>query len=229
MRNEVVASLLVVTILAGAGAGYILGAANQRTVTSSTTVQSPYSECGFVTSCSTTNPSGIVLSMEMNTTSIRPNGSISVTINEFNPTQRYINMSVSDNWFLMDLPSFWVCYAGSPPNGLDIFRGYYTLQNVSIARNIINLSEWAVVPFCIYEGTATGFTFKPESTYVAVGITLPNGQVTPLQFYATSGRTSDGGYTLWSSRPAVYTIAVGDEWGDLVLAHFSVVATGQQG
>ncbi len=225
MSNGVVAVLLVVALLAGAGVGYIFGTANPRTVTSFTTLQSPYSECGDTASCSTTNPTGIVLSMAMNATSIRPNGSVTVTINEFNPTQRYINMSVSDNWFLTDLPSIWVCYSGSPPYGFDVFRGYYTLRNVSTARNILNLSEFVVLPSCLYAGSPTGFTFKPESSYALVGTAFSNAPRS-LQFYAVSGRTNDGGYTLWSSKPAIYTIVVGDEWGDLLLAHFSVVARG---
>ena len=172
--------------------------------------------------------------MEMNTTSIGPNGSLAVNITEFNPTQRYINMSVSDNWFLSDLPDVWLCT--SPPYGLDIFRGYYTLQNVSVARNILNFSEFGVLPNCSFEGNVTGFSFKPGSLAIAVG-SFYGGylEASTLQFGATSVRCNIwtpstcmplGDFSLWSNRPAAYTIAVGDEWGDLLLAHFSVVATG---
>jgi len=241
MRNGALASLLVVAILVGAGAGYIIGTANQRSAVSSTTVvstttntqtltmQSPYAECGFTTSCSVTNPSGIVLTMELNTTFVRPNGSLSVTVNELNPTTHDINMSAADNWFLSDLPSLWICYTGSPPYGIDIFRGYYTIQNVSMARNIINLSEYVLPALCIYSQAVTGFTFKAGSSFVPRGGFIVANGLGRYQFGATNGKLARlnftyGEYSLWSSEPAVYTIAVGDEWGDLALAHFTVTA-----
>ena len=181
MRNKVVAAIVALLVIASAGAGYVLGTANQRTEVSFTpvistttktltlTMQSPYAECGFTTSCSVTNPSGIVLTMELNTTFVRPNGSLSVTVNELNPTTHDINMSAADNWFLSDLPSLWICYTGSPPYGIDIFREYYTIQNVSMARNIINLSEYVLPALCIYSPAVTGFTFKAGSSFLPIG------------------------------------------------------------
>jgi hypothetical protein len=50
-----------------------------------------------------------------------------------------------------------------------------------------------------------------------------------LGIYAINGGTvKDGNISLsvdslWSDKPAVYTIALGDEWGDLALMNFSVV------
>ena len=234
--------MLVVAILVGTGAGYILGAANSRTVTSSTTrtitqtfaMKRPYAECGFTTSCSITNPSGIVLTFTLNTTSVRSNGSLIVTVSELNPTTHDINMSAANNWFLSDLSNLWICYGGYPPYGIDIFRGYYTIQNVSMARNIINLSEYVVLPSCISSPIITRFTFKAESSYATTGGYNVANDSRRCQFDATNGKlrqlnVSYGEYTLWSSKPAEYTIAVGDEWGDFALAHFSVIATEQQG
>ena len=235
MRGEVAAALAIVALLVGAGAGYVFGVANQRTAVSPTTVtsavtetltmQSPYTECEFVDACSTANPSGIVLSMELNATIVSSNGSLAVRIDESNPTRRDVNMSVADNWYIGSLPSLWVCYTGSPPYGVAVFRGYYTLQNVSAAKDLINASEYPKLPSCIYGGNITGFNFKPGASFKPVGgltAGFPNG----VQFDATDSpnrSSSFGEYSLWSSKPAVYTIALGDEWGDLALAHFTVV------
>jgi hypothetical protein len=237
MRNGAVASLLVVAILAGAGVGYLVGASNQRTVTSVSvstsvstvtatfTMQSPYSDCGFVTSCSTTNPAGMTLSMQDNATMVKPNGSLTLNVNELNPTDHYVNLSVSNNWFLSSLSSFWLCYGGTPPYGVSVFRGYYTLQNVSSASDVIHL---LLVPACAYEGNITGFSFPPHSSFVPHGGLQIGNDIGPQQIYAVDGNFVKMGnnneqvYSLWSSKPAAYTIAVGDEWGDLVLLHFSV-------
>lgn len=226
--------MLVLFVVVSAGVGYFVGTANQRTVTSisTTTMTLPsgqFNQCGFANSCSASGPSGVVLTLSINTTVVRSNNSFTFDIEEFNPTDRSFNLSKADNWYLSSLTSAWFCYNGVPPYGFAVFRGYYTLQNVSSAVNVIKLGIYG----CIYTGNPTAFSFPPRSTFVPIG-TISLGYLQgSLQVYAINGDCVKSGslcnmvYSLGSSKPTIYTMATGDEWGDLVLLHFSVVDNGQ--
>lgn len=79
-------------------------------------------------------------------------------------------------------------------------------------------------------GNVTGFTFPSGSTFQAIG-GVRFGWIGYNAIYAIDGNVLRSGqyftfvYSIGSSRPAVYTLAAGDEWGDLVLIHFRVVAS----
>src|SRR5438445_3669491 len=91
-------------------------------------------ECGFLRMCGADNPTGLALALSVNTTSVKSNGSLSFVMTLVNPTTRYINISSSDAWYLRNLPDYaWVCYDGSIPYAFAVFRGHYTLVNVSSA------------------------------------------------------------------------------------------------
>ena len=131
------------------------------------------------------------------------------------------------------------------PVGIAIFRGNYGLGNISSASS---LPVWGVVECPVdfaSNGTAiigdwtniTGYSLLPgmdngtESGYYRAQAT---GNETPLtspivldfnaQFYA-SNATSSVFSTLTSALPGNYTIASADEWGQLLLLHFQVIAS----
>lgn len=222
--------MLVLFIVASVTVGYFAGVASQHTVTSVSTTTTTrvttvasngvgsLNQCAFVTSCLAVNPSGLILVVSVNETSVWSNSSLTFDVSEFNPTASYINLSRSDNWYLESLSSAWPCNGGSTPYGVAVFRGYYTLQNVSSARDVLKFAPYS----CVYNANATTFAVPPLSTF------QPPYDFPP-QIYAISGNSVNNGNlsafvnSLGSSKPAVYTLAVGDEWGDLVLLHFSVV------
>jgi hypothetical protein len=156
--------------------------------------------------------------LSVNETHVYSNSSFTFDISEFNPTANSINLSRSDDWYSESL-SAWPCGEGTIPFGVAAYRGYYTLQNVSSAHGILKLAP----SLCIYIANATTYMAPPLSTF------RPPYGFGSLQVYAISGGSvSSGNFSefvnsLGSSKPAVYTLAVGDEWGDFVLLHFSVV------
>jgi hypothetical protein len=147
---------------------------------------------------------------------VKSNGSLTLDVSEWNPTDRDINLSASHSWYLPNMTATWYCYSGYPPFGFNVFRGYYDLQNVTKAENVVYSDT---IPSCIYYTPYTSFLLKSGSI-VSWG----------WQVYAIDGsRVRDpfnGGFvgvdSLRSSKPAVYTVAAGNEWGDLVLLHFRV-------
>ncbi len=231
MRNDAIASLLVVAIVASAGTGYLVGITSSHvaTTTEIKTNVGLLSQCGFTISCSAANPYGLLLTLSINYTLVKSNGSLTLIVSEFNPTSHYVNLSRSNNWYLDSLPTFWdgTCYHNYPPYGIAVFRGYYTLQNVSAASDVLRPSFY---PPCLSDirGNVTGFKLPPASSQIQI---VYNGK-TPYSLYPyvipsiqICAVDSDalGVNSLRSSQPAVYTMAVGDEWGTLVLLHFTVV------
>jgi hypothetical protein len=179
--------------------------------------------CGNGTTCSSYNPSGFILTLELNTTSVKPNGSLSLEITEFNPAPYDINISASNRWYLPslnDLP----CNAGAIPFGFEIFRGYYSLGNLSSGENVIEFAQDQFPHGCFNNGNPNSFTIPAASlnlnligfyqVYAINGSSMANN-IYPYKWTVNS---------LGSSQPAVYTIVVGDEWGDVAVLNFSVIA-----
>lgn len=237
MRGEIGVILLIVGLLAGAGVGYLFGTANQKSVTTTsvstaTIVQTVtqgseamLDQCGFSESCQATNPSGMILSLQLNETTVRSNSSFLFEVTEFNPSLHNISMAASDSWYLPGLNDY-PCNSGSTPYGAEVFRGHYTLGNISSGVNVLSFALGRL-GLCIYSGNPSIFNFTAGSAFVPPVANLQGFQ----QVYAINGYTLNGPpsptatfvNSIESSQPAVYTFVAGDEWGDTVLLYFQVV------
>jgi hypothetical protein len=284
MRSEAVAFMLIVLLIASAGAGYFAGSSTKTTTTTATgptttTTQTvthattsfetilstttstltatmvetttPRSivgaevQCGFVAKCNTFNSAGLELSLSVNSTQLKPNGTISLNVTEFNPLPIALNISSSTHWPVSGL--WWGCGLYYFPDGVAVYRGYYGLNNLSTASA---LDFWAPIP-CPVEwvgnGTSVGIVgslqnvtsysfmansykasytafYIPNTGPVTLGTFLPVRIVAGTAISATSSNFFPTfGNSLLSTAPAVYTLVAGDEWGDLALLHFSVM------
>ena len=253
MKNGTIAALLVVLIVVSGVAGFFIGSANIQTVTRTstqvsvvTTTQTTTNRLGELAQGESIGASGIGLSLAINSTVIRPNGTISLTVDEFNALSVPVNISASSQWMVQGLsegcPSF-------VPDGFGVLRGYYTPDNVSDGRllnifsppmfcpvahvynvtngvsgRLVNLTSYSFLP---HSDNASYFVYYvPDNTLnVTKGIFGPDQMGGfPLTISATSESTSHD--SLGSAAPATYTVVAGDEWGNLVVLHFSVVAAG---
>jgi len=96
MKNEVIIALLIVLIIASAGAGYYLGTSNRQTVTTTatsiltTTASLTFTTASTVTNVSTYVPHGSQSMLSSSTVSI-PNGSTGVPLSlSFPPYSGYL-------------------------------------------------------------------------------------------------------------------------------------------
>src|SRR5438309_11060473 len=87
------------------------------------------SQCGFTQACGAQSKYGLKLVLSVNSTYVKPNGAIALTVTEFNPLSVTNNMSKSSDWKMPTLT--WVCGRGTVPYGIALFRGYYTLNNLT--------------------------------------------------------------------------------------------------
>jgi len=175
-------------------------------------------------------------------------GAILVLISLFNTLPTVNNITAAKNWALSDL-SAGMCSNFNQPYGIEIMQGYYTKSNVTSATPL-PLFQAAYCP--VYFPPAF-FLFDPQSFYVntiafpktsvsttisSPGLANESGpHITPLgdaereiplvgycctELLGTQNCTCIT-YGQIPFAVGTYTVAGGDEWGDLVLLHFTVL------
>lgn len=187
---------------------------------------------------------GLELSLSVSSTIVPSQGAIIVNESLFNTMSKVNNLTASNDWPVRGLTSETPCGATLDtldngtltPEGIAIFLGNYEMNNISNASPIlfwqavecpvselINFSSFAFLPgndngyFGYYAHTNTGSVSKG-----AFPASMSTGNVT---IWATSGTLLFGLNSLGSPSPATYTLVAGDEWGQMVLLHFQVVAS----
>jgi hypothetical protein len=139
------------------------------------------------------------------------------------------DVPVSDNWSYANL-EIGPCDNGPGgfgyPYGIAIFQGNYTSLELSNATPLA-LYDYSLPPPCPGPMPSTAFDFKPLSdvaTIISGSSSFPDSIVgMNTQLAATgywTGVSPD--VSKHSFAPGVYTVVAGDEWGTLVVVHFTV-------
>jgi hypothetical protein len=143
------------------------------------------------------------------------------------------NVTAANDWPLHGL-SLGLCGTVNEPFGMAVFRGYYDKSNVSSASPLMLYSPYAMTSCPGIFSVISRYSFYPESSKAQIwGSCNPEPcQADDLGGPPISASNEVNGfwstipYIQWSSRSAlpsgVYTVAAGDEWGQLVLLHFVV-------
>jgi hypothetical protein len=105
------------------------------------------------------------------------------------------------------------------PFGITILRGYYTQENMT---NSSSLPLFPTPP-CPLVSIPQSYTFQPLSTRAAIECSdmfSCNGYQTMERHLLISGSLQYASQSPFS--PGVYTIVGGDEWGRVIIQHFTV-------
>jgi hypothetical protein len=191
---------------------------------------------------------GLNLTVSLSSTSILQGQSMDVTVDETNVINATNIVNVSDKWPLMSQYNYTVLSAGicvspSYPIGAAFYKGYYTASDISSAQPLEIYHPG--VYSCPAEFYYQYFKFQPLSDnttiFINEGINQNGTTVWSNMPYATEpmnvGIATNGYWTYSLSDlietnaanavfhtfdPGIYTIAGGDEWGQLVILHFVV-------
>jgi len=195
-----------------------------------------------------TTSSEVELLASTNGTTIKVGQELAVTATLFNPLGQNYNISTNNHWsfngLLMFSPTWPYCYFYSPFELL-VLKGNFSVSGViSTAENIGPNATSGM--FCYEHKDYSSFRFEPTSgsVYVAsrysvtgnVSVIGPqNASVTVstngywdnnTSLSYPSSYASTGNYAFLEAQhpfvEGVYTIAVGDEWGQLVVIHVTV-------
>jgi hypothetical protein len=190
-----------------------------------TTASTTTTKSDIVDSASSTSANGLKLSLSVDST---PNvqHQISITLDEINILSEINNVPVSDNWQYKGL-GVAPCDFTSP-YGIAVFRGDYTSSNFSTGTPL-TLYDPHVTRLCPTNYPVISYSFQPSLDWVHVienpANSINNSQ--QMQYEITiDGYWPDDNYTsnsqLTNFAPGVYTVVGGDEWGALVVVHFTV-------
>lgn len=208
MKEAVLASIIVVLVIAGLGVSYYLNGPS-----------SPPTSC--CTTSTATNPElGIQLTLSLNATATRPGGHIGFQAFIRNDLGSENNVSASNGWSIPRLIS--PCSPVGLPFAVVTISGHYEETNVSSAP-----TPQPGVDCTTTAGRVTGYSFQANSSSAYV---IRDGQFcgpppcVPMMVIGTSG-VIVGYMSNGQASPFVrgsYTVVVEDEWGDMALASFTV-------
>jgi hypothetical protein len=199
----------------------ILMAVNPPTVNTTTTTSDT------VVSASSNTTNGLKLSLSVDAT---PNiqHQISITLDETNVLSEINNIPVSDNWSYKGL-GVAPCDFTSP-YGIAVFEGDYVASNLSTGTPL-TLYDPHITRLCPTNYPVISYSFQPSLDWAQVienpANPLHNSQ--QMQYELTiNGYWPDDNFSSNSQStsfaPGVYTVVAGDEWGNLVILHFTVAS-----
>ena len=168
------------------------------------------------TSAYATSPDGLRLTLQISGSQIQQGGSVAINVTETNTNTKPLNQSAKTAWAIQGLRMN-ACYDSVYPFGVAVYKGHYTVDNLSFASRL-NLYPFEPCPLLIRY--ISGYHFQPASDMALV---LPgSGSSLPM----AAGVIASGNFTSGDSRtnfmPGVYTVVAGDEWGSLVFLYFAI-------
>ena len=170
---------------------------------------------------------GLSLTLSLNSTTYHPGEQIPITIEEKNILAVENNIHGADRWPVQGLKLHF-CGTFHYPFGISILQGYYDAKTVA-AITPLQLFDPNPVYLCpaILAGVYYYYDFQPGSD-VAV---IYTSHSEPSSINMTAKVTSAGFWTgsrpnatFSNFSPGIYTVVGGDEWGALVVLHFTIAS-----
>jgi hypothetical protein len=168
---------------------------------------------------------GLSLTLSLNSTTYHPEDQISVTINERNILPIENKIHAANRWPVQGVVPINPCDLPPYPFRISILQGYYDARSAASIPPL-QLIEPAF-RLCPCMPVIVSYDFPPWSN-TAVVRTL-DGREPPWSINTTAKVTSAGFWTGFPSNttlsnftPGIYTVVGGDEWGALVVLHFTV-------
>ena len=169
---------------------------------------------------------GLSLSISITPQLIKPGYPIHIVITESNTLSKTNNLRVSDKWPIQGL-SDGICGTEDYPFGMAIFQGDYTANNISTATPLILNNPNVILQGCVPSVfNVTAYHFKSSSDIATLDGEAINGSATfEMSTEVIGGINWVGSFpnaVQQNFEPGVYAIVGGDEWGNLVVLHFTV-------
>jgi hypothetical protein len=180
-------------------------------------------------SASSNSISGLSLSLSLDGTIYQPGQQVSITVDEANTLSEINNVPVSNNRPYSSLQAAPCDYIS--PYGIAVFQGNYTASTFS-AGTPLTLYDPHVARLCPTIYGITSYSFEPSSDMAAViegSNPSPTNSSQQMKYELTiNGYWSDDNFSsnsqLTDFAPGVHTVVAGDEWGALVIVHFTVTS-----
>jgi len=168
---------------------------------------------------------GLSLTLSLNSTTYHPGEQISVTIHEKNTLPIENNIHVASEWPVQGL-NLGPCGTLNYPFGISILQGYYDAKSVVTITPLQLFDPNAAYHCPVILAGITSYDFQPWSDIAAIYTSYDSE---PWSINMTTQVTSAGFWTgsrpkatFSNFTPGIYTVVGGDEWGALVILHFTI-------
>jgi hypothetical protein len=165
------------------------------------------------------------LTLSLNSMTYHPGDQISVTIDERNILAVENNIRAANEWPVQGVVPIDPCDRPPYPFRISILQGYYDAKSAASVPPLQLIEP--VFLFCPMMRVIVSYDFRPLSN-TAVVHTL-DGLEPPWSINMTARVTASGFWTgsppnatFSNFTPGIYTVVGGDEWGALVVLHFTV-------
>jgi hypothetical protein len=209
-------AIAVIVIASGLYLAY-LSPNRQTTGCCTTYLQSPLSGDSRNTTI------GLDLKLSINSTLLATGGGIAVNITEANMRNVTNDVNASRDWPIDNL-ALGPCGTLNYPMGIGVFQGFYTQSNVSSAGKPLSIYQPGEYMCPMILSNIDSYQFGPLSDNAQIYGSCSSGSCFELN---VTSEIDAGGY--WSSHSSFarfssgnYTVVGGDEWGQMVILHFTV-------
>ena len=178
-------------------------------------------------SASSKSVSGLSLSLSLDSKTYQSGQQVGIYIDEKNTLSKTNTITTSAKWPVSGL-GVGPCGVLNYPFGIAVFQGNYTAANVSTATPL-QIYEPGIYHCPDILADISYYVFQPLSDTAAVfqmsestaGFTAGmNAEVEPAPTGYWANDNVGAAFT--NFEPGIYTVVAGDEWGALVLVHFTV-------
>ena len=178
-----------------------------------------------INSAASNSISGLSLSLSLDSAIYQSGQTVNIAVDEINTLKKTNNVSAAGNWAFPGL-SLGPCGTLNYPFGIAIFQGYYTAGNLASATPLKLDNPDAVYACPMILAEISTYAFQPSGDTADV---FQLGGIDPVLTEGMNAQIHPAGYwtgspngVLTSFVPGVYTVVAGDEWGALVVLHFTV-------
>lgn len=169
---------------------------------------------------------GLRLQLTLNSSVLKQGDAMVAKLDVINVVGRPRNLSASNEWPLPYLTLSGDCGSYHFPYGVGLLKGYYVSANVSTGTPLRVFSPHQPNPKSndncpLYFPEITYFVFEPNKDVATLVFPYSDRSPVPMNWtIALDGAYTGGSFQTF--QPGIYTLALGDEWGQLVLVHFAV-------
>jgi hypothetical protein len=180
-----------------------------------------------VNSATFKSANGLNLSLSLDSATYQPGQQVVIIVDENNTLSKTNKINASEKWPVSGL-GVGPCGTLNYPFGVAIFQGDYMVANVSSATPL-QIYEPGIYHCPMILAGISSYVFQPLSDTAAI-FQVPESDAAFTLEIKTEFEPAPTGYwasnapnaTLTNFEPGVYTVVAGDEWGALVVVHFTV-------
>jgi len=191
-----------------------------------------WNDFGGVNSASSESGNGLSLNLSLDAKTYYLGQEVQISVDEKNTQSKINNIPAAENWPLKGLIiTMSLCQSEDYPFGIAAYRGDLSSSDLSnaVPLHLYNMNGLfgCSTPFV----HPTSYSFKPGSD--VADLTPKNGDITVSSYLedrhisaevGLKGYWADGGSSRFGYfEPGIYIVAGGDEWGNVVVIHFTVL------